>query len=120
MGRLGLRSVALGYLLVVLLGPLSLVFWRTFENGFGATVYARFRACDDSRKNVSITERDSKPGVPSYTRRFRTLVPPRTCAALTRHWLPAPRFRHGRYTLTLTARDFAGLTSRPVSRTFFR
>jgi sulfate transport system permease protein len=32
----GLRSVALGYLLVVLLGPLSMVFWRTFENGFGA------------------------------------------------------------------------------------
>ena len=34
--RLGLRSVALSYLLVVLLGPLALVFWRTFENGFGA------------------------------------------------------------------------------------
>ena len=33
--RLGLRSVALSYLLVVLLGPLALVFWRTFENGFG-------------------------------------------------------------------------------------
>jgi len=31
--RLGLRSVALGYLLVVLLGPLSLVFWKTFEHG---------------------------------------------------------------------------------------
>jgi hypothetical protein len=86
----------------------------------GANVYARFRVCDDSLKNVNITERDSKPRVPSYTRRFRTLVPPRTCAALTRHWLPAARFRHGRYTLTLTARDFAGLASRPVSRTFFR
>src|SRR6266536_3171574 len=34
--RLGLRSVALSYLLVVLLGPLSMVFWRTFEHGFGA------------------------------------------------------------------------------------
>ena len=86
----------------------------------GATVYARFRVCDDSRRNLSIIQRDSKPKVPSYTRRFRTLVPPRTCAALTRHWLPAARFRHGRYTLTLTARDFAGLTSRPVSRTFSR
>jgi sulfate transport system permease protein len=32
----GLRVVALGYLLIVLLGPLSMVFWRTFENGFGA------------------------------------------------------------------------------------
>ncbi len=34
--RLGLRFTALGYLLVVLLGPLSMVFWRTFENGFSA------------------------------------------------------------------------------------
>jgi hypothetical protein len=87
----------------------------------GARVYARFRVCDDSRRNVSITERDSKSGVPSYTRRFRTLVPPRPCAAVSRSWLPAPRFRHGRYTLTLTARDALGLTSlRPARRTFFR
>jgi sulfate/thiosulfate transport system permease protein len=35
MRRLGLRSVALGYLLVVLLGPASMVFWKTFEHGFG-------------------------------------------------------------------------------------
>jgi sulfate transport system permease protein len=34
--RLGLRSVALGYLLVVLLGPLSMLFWKTFDHGFGA------------------------------------------------------------------------------------
>jgi sulfate transport system permease protein len=34
--RYALRGVALGYLLLVLLGPLSMVFWRTFENGFGA------------------------------------------------------------------------------------
>ncbi len=34
MPRLGLRSVALGYLVVVLLGPLAMVFWRTFEHGF--------------------------------------------------------------------------------------
>jgi sulfate/thiosulfate transport system permease protein len=33
--RLGLRAVALGYLGVVLLGPLSMVFWRTFEHGVG-------------------------------------------------------------------------------------
>jgi sulfate transport system permease protein len=32
--RLGLRSLALGYLLIVLLGPLSMVFWKTFEHGF--------------------------------------------------------------------------------------
>jgi hypothetical protein len=87
----------------------------------GARVYVRFRACDDSRRNVSIIERDSKPGVASYTRRFRTLVAPRPCAALTRSWLPAPRFRHGRFTITLTARDGLGLTSlRPARRTFFR
>jgi sulfate/thiosulfate transport system permease protein len=31
--RLGLRAVAVGYLLIVLLGPVALVFYRTFENG---------------------------------------------------------------------------------------
>jgi sulfate transport system permease protein len=31
--RLGLRTVALGYLLVVLLGPLAMIFYRTFERG---------------------------------------------------------------------------------------
>jgi sulfate/thiosulfate transport system permease protein len=35
MRRLGLRSVALGYLLIVLLGPVSMVFWKTFEHGVG-------------------------------------------------------------------------------------
>lgn len=35
MRRLGLRSVALLYLGAVLLGPLAVVFWRTFENGAG-------------------------------------------------------------------------------------
>jgi sulfate transport system permease protein len=34
--RVGLRGLALGYLLLVLLGPLAMVFWRTFENGVGA------------------------------------------------------------------------------------
>ena len=33
--RLGLRAVALAYLGAVLVGPLALVFWRTFENGVG-------------------------------------------------------------------------------------
>ena len=31
--RRSLRVVALGYLLVILLGPLAMVFWRTFEKG---------------------------------------------------------------------------------------
>jgi sulfate/thiosulfate transport system permease protein len=35
MRRLGLRGVALGYLGVVLLGPLAMIFWKTFEHGFG-------------------------------------------------------------------------------------
>src|SRR5258706_8183623 len=30
-----LRAVALGYLLVVLLGPLAMVFWRSFDKGAG-------------------------------------------------------------------------------------
>jgi sulfate transport system permease protein len=34
MRRLGLRGVALGYLTVVLLGPLAMIFWKTFEHGF--------------------------------------------------------------------------------------
>ena len=33
--RYGLRVVAFGYLAAILLGPLALVFYRTFENGFG-------------------------------------------------------------------------------------
>ena len=33
--RLGLRFVALLYLAVILVGPLAIVFWRTFEDGFG-------------------------------------------------------------------------------------
>ena len=34
MRRLGLRGVALGYLAIVLLGPLAMIFWKTFEHGF--------------------------------------------------------------------------------------
>ena len=34
--RITLRSIALLYLLAVLIGPLAMVFWRTFENGYGA------------------------------------------------------------------------------------
>jgi hypothetical protein len=85
----------------------------------GARVYARFRICDDSMKNLSIIQTDSRPGVLSYTRRFSTLVPPRPCGVYTRSWLPAPRFRgDGRYTITLRARDKSGLTSAPARRTF--
>ncbi|MDR2280020.1 MAG: sulfate ABC transporter, partial [Gordonia sp. (in: high G+C Gram-positive bacteria)] len=33
--RLSLRSVALVYLFVLLLVPVGLIFWRSFEHGFG-------------------------------------------------------------------------------------
>ena len=36
--RYGLRGVALVYLVVILLGPLAMVFWRTFEDGVGAAL----------------------------------------------------------------------------------
>lgn len=85
----------------------------------GQTVYARFRICDDSFKNLGIIETDSRPGKLSYTRHFATLVPPRPCGVYTRHWLPAARFRGpGRFTITLRARDKSGLTSLPARRTF--
>jgi hypothetical protein len=85
----------------------------------GTRVYARFRVCDDSMKNLSIIQTDSRPGVLSYTRRFSTLVPPRPCGVYTRNWLPAPRFRgDGPFTITLKVRDKSGLTSAPARRTF--
>ena len=34
MRRYGLRVVALGYLTIVLLGPLAMIFYKTFEHGF--------------------------------------------------------------------------------------
>ena len=87
----------------------------------GARVYARFRICDDSSKNLTILQTDSRPGRLSYTRRFTTLIPPRPCGVYTRSWIPAPRFRGpGRYTITLRARDKSGLTSLPARRTFNR
>ena len=87
----------------------------------GARVYARFRICDDSNKNLTIIQTDSRPGRLSYTRRFSTLIPPRPCGVYTRNWLPAPRFRGpGRYTVTLRARDKSGLTSLPARRSFNR
>jgi hypothetical protein len=87
----------------------------------GATLYARFRVCDDSLKNLTILATDSRPGKLSYTRRFSTLSAPNPCGVYTRHWVPAPRFRGaGRFTVTLRARDKSGLTSAASRRSFSR
>lgn len=87
----------------------------------GARVYARFRICDDVRRNLAILVTETRPGVALANRRFATRVPPRPCGAYTRNWLPAQRFRGpGRYTITLRARDASGLTSAPARRTFRR
>ena len=87
----------------------------------GARVYARFRICDDTARNLTILATDSRPGRVSQTRRFSTRIAPNPCGVYTRNWVPAPRFRgKGRYTVTLQARDTSGLTSAPARRTFNR
>ncbi len=87
----------------------------------GARVYARFRVCDDTQKNLTVLATDSRPARASQTRRFSTLIAPNPCGVYTRNWVPAQRFRgKGRYTVTLQARDTSGLTSAPARRTFSR
>ena len=87
----------------------------------GPRVYARFRVCDDSLKNLTIIQTDTRPGRLSYTRRFSTLIAPKPCGVYTRNWMPAPRFRgSGKYTVVLRARDKSGLTSATVRSTFVR
>ena len=87
----------------------------------GARVYARFRICDDTPRNLAVLVTETRPGVASANRRFATRVAPRPCGAYRRNWLPAQRFRGlGRYTITLRARDTSGLTSAPARRTFRR
>jgi hypothetical protein len=86
----------------------------------GATIYVRFRVCDNSFKNLTINATDSGAGKPAYTRHFSTLAAPAPCGVYTRHWIPVARFRTSRYTMTLTARNKSGKTSLPVRRTFAR
>ncbi len=86
----------------------------------GARVYARFRICDDSPRNLTILATDSRPGKLSQTRRFTTRIAPNPCGVYTRSWTPAARFRgKGRYTVTIAVRDTSGRTSAPVRKTFF-
>jgi hypothetical protein len=80
----------------------------------GTQVYARFRVCDDATARVKVGERDSKRGVAAYSRTFAVRASP--CATYSRHWGLAARFRHGRYTATLQARDRQGATSPARSR----
>jgi hypothetical protein len=87
----------------------------------GARVYARFRICDDSPRNLTILATDSRPGKVSQTRRFTTRIAPNPCGVYTRNWVPAVRFRgKGRYTVTIAVRDTSGRTSAPVRKTFIR
>ena len=87
----------------------------------GARVYARFRICDDSPRNLTILATDSKPGRVSQTRRFTTRIAPNPCGVYTRSWVPAVRFRgKGRSTVTIAVRDTSGRTSAPVRKTFIR
>ena len=85
----------------------------------GARVYARFRICDDSPRNLTILATDSRPGRVSQTRRFTTRIAPNPCGVYTRNWVPALRFRgKGRYTVTIQVRDTSGRTSAPTRRSF--
>jgi hypothetical protein len=87
----------------------------------GNRIYARFRVCDDVRRNLTILATDSRPGRVSQTRRFSTLNAPNPCGVYTRKWVPAKRFLgRGRYTVALRARDASGLISAPARRTFNR
>jgi hypothetical protein len=84
----------------------------------GPRVYARFRVCDDSRKNLTIVQQDRRIGLLPYTRRFSTVTPPLPCGSYTRNWKPAPRFRDGRqFVITLQARDKSAAASVTVRRT---
>ena len=87
----------------------------------GARVYARFRICDDSPRNLTILATDSRPAKAPQTRRFTTRIAPDPCGVYTRNWVPAARFRgKGRYTVTIAVRDTSGRTSAPVRKTFIR
>jgi hypothetical protein len=82
----------------------------------GNRVYARFRVCDDSTKNVTLVEHDVLTGRLGYTRRFS--VAPVPCGTHARSWMLIPRLRHGgRFTASLRAVDKSGASSRTVFRT---
>jgi hypothetical protein len=84
----------------------------------GSRIYARFRLCDDSAKNVTVIERDFMKGRLGYVRRFS--IAPLPCGTHARSWRLIARFHHaGRFTSTLRAVDKSGASSRTVSRSLF-
>jgi hypothetical protein len=81
----------------------------------GASAYARFRVCDDRPGRVKVIARDTKNRAVSASHRFRVSVV--SCAAYSRHWRLASRFRtSGRYVATLRAVDAQGRLSLVRSR----
>ena len=88
----------------------------------GARVYARVRICDDQPRNLRILVTETKRNVRAQNRSFSTKAPPRPCGAYTRNWIKPVRFRNapGRYTISLSARDSGGNTSRVARRSFPR
>ena len=81
----------------------------------GQRVSVRFKVCASQPGHLTIIERDNKAKALSYTRKFRVTVA--ACGTFSRNWIPAARFRsHGRYVVTLQARDGSGFLSRLGSR----
>jgi hypothetical protein len=76
-------------------------------------VYVRVRLCDDARSGLTLVARDVKGGLAS-THRFSTA----SCGIYQRSWRPAPRYRSGRFTVTLQATDTSAKSSRIVRHTF--
>src|SRR5438270_461951 len=71
----------------------------------GVRVFARFRICDDHIGRVSVIVRDNKARALSARRRFGVTLT-QSCAAFSRSWVPAARFRsHGRLVVTVRAID---------------
>ena len=57
-GRWGLRVVGLGYLLLLLIAPLILIFYKTFEHGLSAPVDAVFSS--DGLRALKLTQIDGR------------------------------------------------------------
>jgi hypothetical protein len=91
----------------------TITFISAVKHGTAATV--RFRVCDDAAKAVEVLERSSKPGYLAYARKYS--VVPNSCITASRTFTIISRFRtKGHFTISLTAIDKSGKSSRTVSR----